>query len=154
MPPASVTRLPARIAGRARFDQERSGLGQRFGRGSHAAVGDARGAQVEALSRSELHVYRQREENRAGGRGERHLGRAADRGRHIFDATNLRGPLGPRPRNGHHVALHSRFLEAQAAVLLAGHDEQRCTFAVGVENHAHGVAQPAGDVDARHAQAA
>ena len=53
-----------------------------------------------------------------------------------------------------HLAPQDRLFEHQPAVLLAGGDQQRRPFAIGVVEHAHRVAQAARDVQVDDAQAA
>ena len=59
----------------------------------------------------------------------------------------LGGPLGPGAGDGDEVGGQHGLGEGQAAVLLAGGDEQRRALAVGVVEHAHGIAEAAGGVE-------
>jgi hypothetical protein len=80
------------------------------------------------------------------------LGGAAQGARQVLNAADFAGPLGPRPRHFDHLPPQDRFLEHQPAILLAGGDEQRRSFAIGVVEHAQGVPQAARDVQIHNAK--
>ena len=101
-----------------------------------------------------LQVHRQREEYRAGWRGKGRLHGAADGSRQIGEPIDLDSPLGPGPGHFDHRRPENRLFKRQPPIGLAGRDQQRRAFAVGVVEHAHGVAQPATDVQIDDAQRA
>lgn len=74
--------------------------------------------------------------------------------REVFDAVDFAGPFGPRARDFDHFAPEDRLFEHEPAILLPGSDEEGRAFAVGVVEHAHCVAEAAGDVQIDDAEPA
>ena len=109
-------------------------------------------AQAACPTALHLHIDRQRQKHRAGRRREGGLHGAADGGGQVLNALDFARPFGPGPGDLDHLAVEDRLLEHQPAVLLAGGDQQRRAFAIGVVEHAHRVAQAAGDVQVDDAQ--
>ena len=70
----------------------------------------------------------------------------------LSDSVDFDRPFSPGSRDGDHVASQDRLFELQPPVLLAGSHQQRRALAKGVVEHAHRIAQAAGDVQVHHAQ--
>ena len=77
-------------------------------------------------------IHRQREEDRAGGRRQRELERAAQGRRRFVRAADFVRPLGELFSQLHEIAREDRVVHEKARVLLAGGDEQRSLGARGV----------------------
>jgi len=64
----------------------------------------------------------------------------------VFDSLDFDRPLGPRSRDFDQVAPKDGFGELETSVLLSGGDDQGSAGAVGVVEHAQGVAEAGADV--------
>ena len=92
------------------------------------------------------HVDRDREHDRALGRLVGYLEGPSQRLRNVRGVRQLVGPLGHRAGHRHQVPGQVRLLEHGAAIPLADVGHQRRMCAVGVEEHAAGVAEAGPDV--------
>ena len=110
--------------------------------------------QVKAVAGLLLEIEGERQEDGASGRGQRGLEGATGGDGEVLDTVELGGPLGPGAGDGDEVGRQDGFGESEAAVLLSGGDEQGGTLAVGVVEHAHGVAEAAGGVEVDDAHGA
>jgi hypothetical protein len=132
----------------ARHDQRPLGLGDQRRRLSDrrsVAAGARRDAgrchQVE-IGLGIEDVARQRQEHRAGRRGERGLRRAVDDARQVGEAMHLGCPLHQRPRDRRQVRPQDRLGDVEGLLVLAGGDQDRRSSLLGVVEHAHRVAEP------------
>ncbi len=126
---------------------------QALGEGRERRVGRARGG-VDPGRRAELEraevvedVAGQRDEDRAGRRGQRDLGGAMHDARKVGKARDLGCPFDHRCRDRQQGRVEQGLHEAVALLLLAGGDDQRRARDIGRIERADRVAEAGGDVD-------
>ena len=119
-------------------------LGERIEHGiarARARIDPGRGAEVDAGLGIE-DVARQRDEHRPRRRRHGDLGGAAHDARQILQPRHLHGPLHQRLRHRHQRVIQQRLGEPVALLLLAGGEDHRRAGELGVEQRAHGIAEP------------
>ena len=99
-------------------------------------------------------VARQRDEDGSGRRGHRDLRRAPQDAGHVLEPVDLHRPFDDRLGDRHQRGVEHRLGEAVPLFLLPGGDDDRRAHPVGVEERAHRVAEPGGDMDVAGAEMA
>src|SRR6516164_7849414 len=91
-------------------------------------------------------VARQRQEHRAGRRGQRRLRRAVEEPRQIGEAMHFGRPFHQRPRDRRQIGPQDRFGCVEVLIVLPGGDQDRAAGLLRVIKHAHGIAEAGCDV--------
>ena len=132
---------PTMITGRSASSRRLARLSSTASDGRDARVDARRGAELDAGLGIE-DVARQRDEHRAGRRRHRHLGGAAHDARQVLQPRHLDRPFHQRLGDRHQRIVEQRLGQAVALLLLAGGQDHRRARELGVEERAHGVAEP------------